>query len=460
MFSQWLRGGYLPLLIVILLFTGSLGFSFRNMLKHEGASQIELTHLLWAATQLEVEHLRFVAALDRMAIDGGAANRRELKRRFDVLWSRPSVLLEGEGGAAFRAIDDNEALVRNYQGLLRALEPEILGLQPGDMKTYRRIRDRFDATSLPLHNAVRATFHATDKERVFRGRDLDDSYVFMATALVGVVISGGLLIVLLLFGMRRANRAEAESLKARHQAEAASRAKGEFLAGMSHELRTPLNAIIGFAEVIRNQTFGPIGNQRYAEYIEDIYHSGGHLLDVIGDILDTAKIEAGELDLDEENLDIDEVLNGVMRIAQPRAAVGKVSLGIDISENFPQLRGDRRLIHQIVLNLVANAIKFTPEGGRVTVETELPRDGRPHIRVRDTGLGMTEVEIEKALSPYGQIDSGTKGEREGTGLGLPLSRSFAELHGAELMITSVPGSGTLVTVVFPAERIVARSAAA
>ena len=460
MFSQWLRGGYLPLLIVILLFTGSLGFSFRNMLKHEGASQIELTHLLWAATQLEVEHLRFVAALDRMAIDGGVANRRELKRRFDVLWSRPGVLLEGEGGAAFRATANNEALVRNYQGLLQTLEPEILGLQHGDMKTYHRILDRFDAMNLPLHNAVQATFHATDKERVFRGRNLDDSYVFMATALVGVLISGGVLIVLLLLGVRRANRAEAESLEARHQAEAASRAKGEFLAGMSHELRTPLNAIIGFAEVIRNQTFGPIENKRYAEYVEDIYRSGSHLLDVIGDILDTAKIEAGKIELAEEVLDIDEVLNGVMRIARPRAAEAQVSLGTDFSDDFPRLRGDRRLIRQIVLNLVDNAIKFTPEGGRVTVETELDRDGRPRIRVRDIGIGMTEAEIETALSPYGQVDSGTKGKKEGTGLGLPLSRSFAELHGAELMITSVPGSGTIVTIVFPADRIVARCAAA
>ncbi len=149
-----------------------------------------------------------------------------------------------------------------------------------------------------------------------------------------------------------------------------------------------------------------------------------------------------------------------MQIARAPAAEAKISLEIGNSDKFPQVRGDRRLIRQIILNLVANAIKFTPEGGRVTIETELDRDGRPCIRVRDTGSGMTEVEIETALSPYGQVDSGTKREKEGTGLGLPLSRSFAALHGANLILTSVPGSGTIATVLFPVERIVAHGVAA
>ncbi len=234
---------------------------------------------------------------------------------------------------------------------------------------------------------------------------------------------------------------------------AANRAKTEFLANMSHELRTPLNAVIGFSEVIKNQIFGPLGNQRYADYAGDIHASGEHLLRIINDILDLSKIEAGHMELHEESVDLVQVIDDAARIVRERAASAELKFATEAAANLPGLWADERAIKQILINLLSNAIKFTPAGGSVTVAAEFDQDMLA-LSVRDTGLGMDPADVPKALAPFAQLDGSLARRHDGTGLGLPLVKSLVDLHGGELIFNTAPGAGTTVRIRFPRERTI------
>jgi PAS domain S-box-containing protein len=237
------------------------------------------------------------------------------------------------------------------------------------------------------------------------------------------------------------------------RAEAASRAKSEFLANMSHELRTPLNAILGFSEILTQGLFGPLGDPRYHDYAEDIHRSGTHLLTVISGILDLSKAEAGHLELHESIIHLPDAMDASLATVRAQAERAGVALVVAAPGNLPQLLVDEGKLRQILINLLSNAIKFTPEGGRVSLEAGLDAAGGIAIHVRDTGIGMAPEEIPLALQPFQQIDSRLSRRYEGTGLGLPLSKRLAELHGAGLEIDSTPGRGTRVTVRIPPERV-------
>jgi PAS domain S-box-containing protein len=252
---------------------------------------------------------------------------------------------------------------------------------------------------------------------------------------------------------------ERELLKSKEAAEYANRSKTDFLANMSHELRTPLNAIIGFSEVIEAGMFGSIG-ARYTEYAHDIHESGQHLLEIINDILDLSKLEAGKFELHEADVSVAAVVDQCFVLVRGRAEEGRVAVRIDIPESLPVLRADRRAVKQILLNLLSNAVKFTPGGGSVTLTAGVCNDGCLDIAVTDTGIGMSESEIKIALAPFGQIDSSLGRTHQGTGLGLPLYKSLLDLHGAELLIESRPSEGTKIVVRFPRQRVVANSIAA
>ncbi len=238
------------------------------------------------------------------------------------------------------------------------------------------------------------------------------------------------------------------------EAENANRTKTEFLANMSHELRTPLNAIICFSEIIKDETFGPVGSVQYRDYAGDINESGHHLLALINDILDLSKVESGTDELHEENIDISQIAKSILKLVVGLARKGNVELELDVSDDIPLLYADERKVKQILLNLLSNAIKFTPEGGKVTLKIWSRAESGYVFQVIDTGIGIAFKDIPKAMASFQQIDSGLARKHEGTGLGLPLTKSLVEMHGGYLDLQSKVGVGTSVTLRFPAERIV------
>jgi signal transduction histidine kinase len=222
---------------------------------------------------------------------------------------------------------------------------------------------------------------------------------------------------------------------------------------MSHELRTPLNAIIGFSEIMFAEPYGPLGDKRYRQYAQDIHNSGGHLLSIINDILDLSKIEAGQAELNEEDVDLAALIAAVRRIIQERATSAGLTFACESGEGLPWVRADRRALKQVLLNLLSNAVKFTPKGGQVGVRMAIDDDGGLRIVVYDTGIGIAAQDIPRAMSAFGQVDASWSRRYEGAGLGLPISRALVRLHGGTLELESQPGTGTTATVRLPPGRV-------
>jgi signal transduction histidine kinase len=295
---------------------------------------------------------------------------------------------------------------------------------------------------------------------IYRGRRKDGVYIWVEASLTRSTDSetGVSEIVSVLREVSGRIHYEDMLRQAKESADSANRAKSELLATMSHELRTPLNAIIGFSDMMRAEVHGPLGVARYAEYAKDIHDSGSHLLDIINDILDLAKIDAGKLELhDEESVDPARVIEACVTLVKPHADLAAVHLSTDIEDNLHFLVADPTRLKQILLNLLSNAIKATGRDGAVTTAVRRSKNGGMVFEVRDTGLGMTKAEVEIALQPFGQVDADRTQAHEGTGLGLPLAQRLAELHGGSLHIKSRKGRGTTVTVTLPAGRVSVRS---
>ncbi|TWF53415.1 ATP-binding protein [Neorhizobium alkalisoli] len=250
-------------------------------------------------------------------------------------------------------------------------------------------------------------------------------------------------------------RTEDELRTAKRAAETANAHKSEFLAHVSHEIRTPLNAIIGFADMMAGERFGPIGHPRYVEYSNDIGRSGRHVLDIVNDLLDISKIEAGEMEMDFTSVGLNETVSEAVSLVQPQANSQRVIIRTALSQAVPPVVADLRSIKQIVLNILSNAIRFTPSGGQIVVSSAYEPNGNVVLRVRDTGIGMTRSELELAMKPFRQVAGAARKRGDGTGLGLPLTKAMVDANRAAFAISSAPNEGTLVEITFPSPRVLA-----
>ena len=364
-----------------------------------------------------------------------------------------------ELAAAVRTLDANAAAVRTYKAvnkkeLLKALNarPDLAGYNPGTglSDIFVELLHRFSEgeTRVEIEGPDTAldgsAIYIRTTTSIARGREEDWSCVLRTVEDV------------------TARKAAEESLQiAKEQAENANRSKSEFLARMSHDLRTPLNAILGFSEIIENEILGPISNEAYKSYAQDIHHSGSHLLDLINDLLDLSKIEAGQYELSESVVNLPEVVNQVMRLVEPDALKKSVQLSSEITGGLPHLHIDPRATRQMLLNLLSNAVKFTPEGGEVSVHTYLCQQGLGII-VRDSGVGIAPENLKRVFEPFSQIERAAPHSHlanrhparthPGTGLGLSIVKALIELHGGKIEIESEPGTGTSATLRFPKER--------
>jgi PAS domain S-box-containing protein len=321
--------------------------------------------------------------------------------------------------------DQHDAFMSKYR---RGAPARIIG------KEREVVAQRKDGSLVPIELAV--------TEIIDRGDNLGVPAASGRRSFVGVIRD-----------ITERKTTEAALITAKSQAELANRAKSEFLAHMSHELRTPLNAIIGFSEILMRELFGPLA-PRYVEYAATIFESGQHLLRIINDLLDMARIEAGRFDLVEEDIDAGSVIESCLTMVRARADHGGVTVKSQIADRLPRVKADRRSAMQVLLNLLSNSVKFTPRGGSVTVAAKVEDSGQLVISVIDTGAGIDTDMLPRIFEPFQQADSRLSRKLEGTGLGLAISRNLMELHGGSLVIESRVGVGTSVHMRFPAARVI------
>ncbi|MBE9555299.1 MAG: PAS domain-containing protein [Proteobacteria bacterium] len=336
---------------------------------------------------------------------------------------------------------------------------DILGVEPAQLESHPEIMFEM------VHSGDRARVRQEHRDAWVSGEDIDTIYRIvteqgeekwvhnLARASAWTKTGEASVWDGIVLDITAQKLAERELRAVRSEAELTSRVKAEFLANVSHELRTPLNAIIGFSEVITAETFGPVGVDKYLEYAHDIHESADHLLALVNDILDLSKIEAGRATLVLEDADAAELVDSCLRLIHGRAADARLQLRRQVEDSLPRLLVDPLKIKQILINLLSNAVKFTRSGGTVTLRAYSTPDGGIAFAVGDTGIGIAEKDISKAIESYGQVEPSDGIRVEGTGLGLPLAKALTELHGGELQIESSAGEGTTVTAILPANCI-------
>jgi PAS domain S-box-containing protein len=306
-----------------------------------------------------------------------------------------------------------------------------------------------------IDRKVLSTGAPYETEEMLTSADGAEYWLFTRKSMVKVA-SGERYLVGIISDITQRKRMEKDLLAAKVKAEDANRAKSMFLANMSHELRTPLNAVIGFAEIIKNELLGAINEPRYRDYAGDIHSSGKHLLQLINDILDMTKVEAGTYQLREDVCDVAKVVGDAVASVRNLAIQNELTVHVDVPDDMPFLFADERCVRQALVNFLSNGIKFTPKGGSVTASARLEPDGAIAIAVIDTGIGMAPDDIPQALAPFQQLEGSHGRKYEGTGLGLSLTKSMLDLHEGALQVDSKVGVGTTVTAHFPPRRTIHR----
>ncbi|UEM23661.1 response regulator [Skermanella mucosa] len=369
-------------------------------------------------------------------------------RSGEMTWSREMFRLLG-----YEAADDGPPEVRP------SLSAVMDRVHPDDRAHFGASIDRILAAGALVEKRIDVRIAGIGEQ------DLDDARIIRFTGRMMLDRRGSVVrAVGVAQDITERRRGEDTLRKALQQAEAANRAKSDFLANMSHELRTPMNAILGFTEIMDMKLYGPLGNDHYQDYVRLIHESGEHLLQLINAILDLSKAEQGMIELREDRIDVCGTVRACRRLLQTQADAKHIVLALDLPDQPPILWADEFRVRQILLNILSNALKFTPDGGKVTLRIRCDSSGGDSageqsgglvFEVADTGIGMRVEDIPIALAKFGQIDSSLSRRYDGTGLGLPLTKRLTELHGGSLRIQSLLGVGTTVTVTFPRSRLLA-----
>ncbi|OJF99041.1 ATP-binding protein [Pararhizobium antarcticum] len=377
-------------------------------------------HAAIAALQMEAEELRSIleTATDGVAIIGADGEIRSLNRSANALFNYDDGEIRGKPFAMLFAHESQKAVLDYLAGL-----------------------------------AGHGVASVLNDGREVIGREASGGFIPLFMTMGRLSSSNGYCAVIR--DITQWKRTEEELRNAKRAAETANAHKSDFLARVSHEIRTPLNAIIGFSDMMASEHFGAIGNPRYVEYANDIGRSGRHVLDIVNDLLDISKIEAGEMDLEFTAVEINDAVSEAVSLVQPQANSQRVIIRTSLSGSVPNIVADSRSIKQMALNILSNAIRFTPSGGQIVVSTAYEANGSVILRVRDTGIGMTRTELEQAMKPFRQVTTGARKRGDGTGLGLPLTKAMAEANRAQFSINSAPNEGTLVEISFPSQRVLA-----
>jgi signal transduction histidine kinase len=456
---RFARRHWLFAAVVAVFLATSMAAFVLTMREHRQASGNANLSVAWASEELKTGFFRFEEMLRIPGVEGGAG-AEQVGIRFDIIISRVRLMAQADAFAGLRSSAETSNVWQLFVVQVYGLEPLVDKLVAGDSREIPALIQATDSTEITLARLSSSmqllAAHQSEEART----RLLNLLVVLGGLLAGLAASTLIFIVMIVrqFHASRTAQTELSQLnlrlgEAKGTAEKASRAKSEFLAHMSHELRTPLNAIIGFAEVMRLELLGPLGRARYREYINDIHQSGQHLLSLIDDVLDMSRIEAGRFELHEEAVDLAAIAGEALTLVRPIAEKSSVSLLASDASLLALLHADERAVKQMLVNLLANAVKFTPAGGTVRLSARFSEDGDLALTVADTGVGMTPREIEDSVVPFVQVDSRLARRTPGSGLGLPITKRLIEMHGGRLVLESAPGKGTTATLYFPANRI-------
>jgi len=416
--------------------------------------------LIWNTAQFEVDAARFGTSFAAMHATDPALLPPEVLRRWHALQTRYQVIT---AGLVYQELISNPNTAAMLPGLgedLARIGDLLEGASARPLEQYDAVIALTAALQIKAHRlAVLTNTNAAAKdERVRESLAALIDRLSLVRFALGIVLAIGMIVLFL--QQRRLKRLAKELVRAKFQAEEANRAKTDFLAHMSHEFRTPLNAIIGFSDLMRAEVYGPMTPPRYKDYVGDISDAGTHLLGLIDKVLDVAKIEAGKVEPRPQPVDIPDLLKTCADLIQQPLGARQLTLNMQLPTELPPVVADPQHLRQIMLNLLSNAVKFTLAGGEVSIGASriaANDDQSPGIEiwVRDTGIGIAASDIAKALSPFGQVRTNATTAQQGTGLGLPITKSLTELNGGRFQIESAPGKGTKVSIHFPAEKLAA-----
>jgi signal transduction histidine kinase len=414
-------------------------------------------NMIWDGVQFRHEYQAFRISLTESLAGLPGGRPEDVQRRYDSLSAR----LAAVDTPVYRVDAELDQVLQRITKAIRDWGAAVAAYRSGDKAAGQSLATAAQALNADFSlfasqvNAVGIQQLEASRQRLSR----------LYTILIGAGVVTWLLVLGFAYALMRQLRATdaahagmqamtADLEQARRLAEDASRTKSNFLATMSHELRTPLNAILGFTDIMRQGLFGAIGNPRYADYLDGIQKSGQHLLALINDVLDMSRIEAGRLELNEREINVALAVDQALALVGVTADGKGVTLESRLPAILPKLLADERIFRQILLNLLSNAIKFTPEGGSVEVTAAVLSDHQLAIRVRDTGIGMSDHQLKQAFEPFSHGgDSLRARETGGSGLGLPITRRLIELHGGEIRLASRKSAGTTATLIFPAARV-------